>query len=146
MSALLRTYAPQERTKRTSIDDVLDCPLRELNLIRRATAPGRYRFILGPKPTLPAEVATAAALEYAAEIVTGSKSIAVSRLAHDPGSPGKAFKLTEEEFVGALEPTALRTKGIRVTSTTGAHVLSWRGSPTGLAHRVLDSYYGAEAP
>ncbi|MYB32219.1 MAG: DUF4007 family protein [Acidobacteria bacterium] len=145
VSALLRTYAPQERTKRTSIDDVLDCPLRELNLIRRATAPGRYRFILGTKPTLPSEVATAAALEYAAETVAGGKSIAVSRLAHDPGSPGRAFKLTEEELVEALEPTVRRTKGVRLTSSTGAHVLSWRGSPGGLAHRVLDGYYRAEA-
>ena len=145
VSALLRTYAPQERTKRTSIDDVLDCPLRELNLIRRATAQGRYRFILGTKPTLPSEVTTAAALEYADGTVAGGKSIAISRLAHDPGSPGKAFKLTEEELVEALEPTVRRTKGVRLTSSTGAHVLSWRGSPGGLAHRVLDGYYRAEA-
>jgi len=145
VSALLRTYAPQERTKRTSIDDVLDCPLRELNLIRRATAAGRYRFILGTKPTLPSEVATAAALEYVAETVAGGKSIAVSRLAHDPGSPGKAFKLNETELLAALEPMVRRRKRLQLSSGTGAHVLSWSGSPAVLANSILDYYYRAGA-
>ena len=141
VSALLRTYAPQNRTKRTSIDDVLDCPLRELNLIRRAAAPGRYRFILGAKPTLPSEVATAAALEYAAGTVIGGKSITVSRLAQDPGSPGKAFKLNETGLLAALEPMVRRRKRLQLTSGTGAHVLSWSGSAAVLATSILDHYY-----
>ena len=143
VSALLRTYAPQDRTKRTSIDDVLDCPLRELNLIRRATAPGRYRFILGTKPTLPSEVATAAALEYAAQTITGGKSIAVSRLAHDPGSPGKAFKLNETELLAALEPAVRRQHGLKLASSTGALVLSWFAPPGDLADNILNDYYRA---
>ena len=95
VSALLRTYAPQERTKRTSVDDVLDCPLRELNLIRRAAAPGRYRFILGTKPSLPSEVATAAALEYAAGTVTGanrSRSPAWRRIRGHPAGRSSSTK------------------------------------------------------
>ena len=145
VSVLLRTYAPQERTKRSSIDDALDCPLRELNLIRRATAPGRYRFILGPKPLLPSAVATAAALEYAAETGAGSNSIAVSRLVHEPGSPGNAFKLSEAELLSALEPTIRRRKGLRLTSDTSAHVFSWFGPPRDLADAVLNDYYRAGA-
>ena len=34
LGALLRSYALVERSGRTSIDDLLDCPLRELNLLR----------------------------------------------------------------------------------------------------------------
>ncbi len=145
VSALLRTYAPQERTKRTSIDDVLDCPLRELNLIRRAASPSRYRFILGAKPTLPSEVVTAAALEYAAETAAGGRSIAVSRLVHEPGSPGKAFKLIETELLAALEPTARYRRGLRLTSSTGAHVLSWFAPPGALAEGILNDYYRGAA-
>ena len=141
VSVLLRTYAPQERTKRTSIDDVLDCPLRELNLIRRAPAPGRYRFILGPKPTLPSEVATAAALEYADGTGAGAKSITVSRLAQDPGSPGKAFKLNETELLAALEPAVRRQHGLKLASGTGAPVLSWFAPPRDLADNILNDYY-----
>ena len=145
VSALLRTYAPQERTKRTSIDDVLDCPLRELNLIRRATAPGRYRFILGSKPTLPSEIATAAALDYAAGTVVGRKSISVSSLVHEPGSPGKAFKLNETELLAALEPTVRRRYGLRLTSGTSAHMLSWFVPPRDLGESILSDYYSAGA-
>ena len=144
VSALLRTYAPHNRTKRSSIDDALDCPLRELNLIRQATTPGRYRFILGAKPLLPSAIATAAALEFAGRTGSMGNTIAVARLVHEPGSPGKAFKLNEGELLALLEPTIRRRKGIRLTSTTGAHVLSWFGLPGDLAHSVLDDYYRTE--
>lgn len=144
VSALLRTYAPQEHKKRTSIDDVLDCPLRELGLIRRSATPGRYRFILGAKPMLPSAVATAAALEYAAQTDTGGKSIALTHLAHEPGSPGKAFKLTEEELLAALEPAVRQTRGVRLTSSTGVHALAWSEAPLTIRDRVLDTYYRAE--
>ena len=143
VGALLRTYAPQEHKKRTSIDDVLDCPLRELNLIRRSTTPGRYRFILGAKPMLPSAVATAAALEYAAQTDTGAKSIELTHLVREPGSPGRAFKLNEEELRAALEPTVQQTGGLQMTSSTGALVLSWFGPPRDVAHRVLNDYYRA---
>lgn len=141
VSALLRTYAPHDRTKRSSIDDALDCPLRELGLIRRAASPGRYRFILGTKPTLPSEVVTAAALEYAAATASRSKSITVSRLVDEPGSPGKAFKLNETELLAALEPTARYRHGLRLTSGTGAHMLSWFAPPGDLAEGILNDYY-----
>ena len=64
VGALLRTYAPQEKTKRIPIDDLLDCPLRELDLIGRGPDPGRYRFALGAKPTLPSEILAYAVLDY----------------------------------------------------------------------------------
>ena len=145
VSALLRTYAPHERSKRSSIDDALDCPLRELNLIRRSTTPGRFRFILGAKPLLPSAVAAAAALDYAAQVGAGGNTIALARLLRDPGSPGKAFKLTEAELLTALEPVVRRTRRLRLTSSAGAHVFSWSGPPRDVARSVLDDYYGAEA-
>ena len=44
VSALLRTYAPAVRTSRTSFDDLLDCPMRELGLIVHSAATGNHRF------------------------------------------------------------------------------------------------------
>ena len=64
ISALLRTYAPAERSGRTGIDDILDCPFRELNLIGRSVATSRYRFTLGAKATLPPAILTYAVLDY----------------------------------------------------------------------------------
>ena len=53
ISALLRTYAPAERTGRARIDDLLDCPLRELTLLSRSPATGRYDSPLDPSRRCP---------------------------------------------------------------------------------------------
>ena len=66
VSALLRTYAPAERSARTGIDDILNCPLRELKLIERSAATNRNRFTLGAKVTLPSAILAYAALDYIA--------------------------------------------------------------------------------
>ncbi len=114
VTALLRTYAPAEQSSgRTGIDDVVDCPLRELGLIGRSLATKRYRFTLGPKPGLPSAILTYAALDYIAGTCGGSHTVTISRLAHEPGAPGKIFKLTEGEMLAAMEPTVKRT-GIRL--------------------------------
>ena len=143
VSALLRTYAPAERSKRSgnSIDDLLDCPLRELGLIRRSQATGSYRFVLGEKPTLPPEIVSYAALDYLARTETGGNTATLSRLAHEPGAPGHAFKLTEADIFDALQQTATTTNALELASPTGAPQLSWSGDPAAVANEVLSSYY-----
>lgn len=140
VSAMLRTYAPAERSGRSGIEDVLDCPLRELNLIGRAAGANRYRFALGAKPTLPPAVLAYAALDYIARTPTGANTITLGRLAHEPGAPGKIFKLTEGELLAALEPLAGETDALALTTSTGAVQLSWSGDPNEIA--ILDRYYG----
>ena len=143
VSALLRTYAPAERSKRTgrSIDDRLDCPLRELGLIRRSQATGSYRFVLGTKPTLPPEIVSYAALDYLVRTETGGNTATLSRLTHEPGAPGHAFKLTEADMFDALQQTATTTNALELASPTGAPQLSWSGDPATVANEVLSSYY-----
>ena len=143
ISALLRTYAPAERSKRSghSIDDLLDCPLRELGLIRRSQATGSYRFVLGAKPTLPPEIVSYTALDYLARTETGGNTATLNRLAHEPGAPGHAFKLTEADMFAALQQTATTTNALELASPTGAPQLSWSGNPAVVANEVLSSYY-----
>ena len=143
VSALLRTYAPAERSKRSgnSIDDLLDCPLRELGLIRRSQATGSYRFVLGAKPTLPPEIVTYAVLDYLDRTDTGGNTATLSRLAHEPGAPGHAFKLAEADLFAALQQTATTTNALELASPTGAPQLSWSSDPAAVANEVLSSYY-----
>ena len=143
VSALLRTYPPAERSKRAgrSIDDRLDCPLRELGLIRRSQATGSYRFVLGAKPTLPPEIVSYASLDYLARTETGGNTATLSRLTHEPGAPGHAFKLTEADMFDALQQTATTTNALELASPTGAPQLSWSGDPATMANEVLSSYY-----
>ena len=142
VGAMLRTYAPAERTGRSRIDDILDCPLRELNLIDRSVGTNRYRFTLGTKPTLPADILGYAALDYIARTSTEGNTVTVGRLVNELGAPGKVFKLTEGEFLAEIEPLVQETNAIALTTSTGAVQLSWSGNPSEVATGMLDRYYG----
>ena len=143
LTVLLRTYAPAERSRRGSIDDRLDGPLRELNLLRRSPATGLNRFTLGPKPTLPPAVVPYAVLDYIDRTGSHSRTITLGRLAHEPGSPGRAFKLNEPELLAALEPAVDRTDGLDLTTPAGAWQFACTGDPGEIASAVLDHYYGS---
>lgn len=143
IGALMRTYAPAEREGRAGLDDLLDCPLRELNLIGRSAAGGRHRFVLGPKPTLPSAIATFAALDFVARSSVGGNTITLSRLANEPGGPGRAFGLSELELRAVLGPTIERTSDLDLVSPTGATQIGWSSEPPYLATHVLNEYYGS---
>ena len=141
ISALLRTYAPADRTGRARIDDMLDCPLRELSLLKYSPETGRFRFTLGSKPTLPSEVVAYAALDYLALTEVRGSTITLSRLTHASGAPGKAFRLTEPELIDALRPSIADEAALGLATPTGAVQLTWREEPAQIATRILDRYY-----
>ncbi len=144
ISALLRTYAPAERSGRSGLDDLLDCPLRELRLIARSPATTNYRFSIGPKPTLSSAIVAYACLDYVARADARSTTMTVSRLAQEAGGPGRAFKLTEADLVVALQDVCNRHPSLSLMSPTGATQLAWRTAPHLLAGEVLDEYYGVQ--
>jgi hypothetical protein len=145
LGALLRTYAPAERSRRGSIDDLLDCPLRELGLLGRSPATGLNRFTLGPKPTLPPAVVAYAVLDYIDRTGTGGRTVTLGRLAFEPGTPGRAFKLNESELLAALKPAVDRADGLGLTTPAGVWQLACTGDPCEIATAVLDNYYGASS-
>ena len=142
ISALLRTYAPAARTGRTRIDDMLDCPLRELNLLSHSPATGRYRFALGPKPTLPSEILAYSVLDYVALREVRGRTITMNRLAHEKGAPGRVFKLAESELIDALRTSVGDDEALGLATATGAVQLTWLEEPALIATRILDRYYG----
>jgi hypothetical protein len=146
VGALLRTYAPVEPSRRTSIDDLLDCPMRELNLLRRSPATGVFRFTLGPKPTLPSAVVAYAVLDYIDRAGTGGRTVTLSRLAYEPGTPGRAFKLNEAELLDALRATVDRTDELSIAAPAGTWQFAYSGDPSEIGTAVLDDYYASSSP
>ena len=146
VSALLRTYAPAENKRRARIDDMLDCPLRELNLLNRSPATGRFRFTLGTKSTLPSAVAAYAVLDYIDRAGVRGSTITFDRLAREPGSPGRAFKLNEPELLEAVKPALESEVALGLAAPTGAVQLTWSQTPAMIATRILDRYYKPAAP
>ena len=139
--ALLRTYTPASPSTRAGIDDILDCPLRELRLIGRSEATGRYRFATRATPSLPAAVVTFAALDYVARTNAGAGTVTISHLAQEPGGPGRAFKLTESDLRKAIGSVADDSSSIRLAAVAGVPQLSWSGSPQDTGATILDDYY-----
>ena len=146
ISALLRTYAPADRTGRSRIDDLLDCPLRELNLLSRSPATGKHRFALGSKPTLPSEIVAYAVLDYVALTAVKGSTITMSRLSHGSGAPGRVFKLNESELTDALRPSIDGDEALGLATPTGAVQLTWSDDPALIATRILDRYYQPDKP
>lgn len=143
VGALLRTYAPPERRGRVPIDDILDCPLRELSLISRPNSTGRYRFSLGTKITLPPAILAYSTLDYVDRVEIGGNTVTLSRITLAPGSPGRAFKLGESEMLAALEKAVRKTPGLDLVTATGGIQLAWSEDREALGREILDDYYGA---
>ena len=142
VDCLLRTYTVRRRG-RQGLDDILDCPFRELGLIEAAAGDeGRtWRFVVGEKPGLPDEIVTHAALDFAARSSEGARSISIARLAHDPGSPGAAFRLTETALFDALSRAAASMDSIHIAEPGGLRQLLFTDDPAGIADEILSHYY-----
>ena len=141
VSTLLRSYASTVRIKNICIDDLLDCPLRELKLIRYSDESKKYRFTFGIKATLPPEILVYAALDFIVRADANVKTVTLSRLAHESGAPGKIFKLSESEMVAILESAVDRFSSLNLISTAGATQLTWSDEPSKIAIEVLKNYY-----
>lgn len=144
VSALLRTYAPAAGTARANLADVLDCPMRELGLISRSAATGKYRLVFGTSPTLPDPIVVAAVLDYVARCQMGGKTMTLAHLATEPGSPGRAFRLDEPDLHDRLERVSYGCSSLELLAPTGAHQLAWHDKPAKVAVELLNEYYSAQ--
>jgi hypothetical protein len=134
-------YVEQPATKGL-IEDSIDCPFSELGLIHTAGEAKRYTFRIGSKANLPPEIIVATCLEYASYDNSGSKTLNLSRLLYDAGSPGRVFKLTEEALCDAIEKVARENAQITLSDTAGLIQLSFTAdNPLELAKEILDNYY-----
>jgi hypothetical protein len=137
-SCLARMYAFQQAGGRPS-EETFQSPFTELGLLRR-TLHGGYAFSIGPKLTLPDGVIASTCLEFAAS-VSDARTIVLSRLVHEPGSPGMAFKLTESAVYAALETVAARGIGVSLSEAAGVVQLAFDADPLQLAEKLRDEHY-----
>jgi hypothetical protein len=140
VNCLLRMYV--ERTGRKNLkEDSLDCPFTDLGIINAYTDSKRFTFNFGSKPTLPSEIIVSACLEFASSFQDDARTISISRLLYDAGSPGQAFKLTESSLSDAIETVSLKAKDLYLTDTAGMIQLAYDNDPIKISERILNSYY-----
>lgn len=141
VDCLLRMYASRG-LGRLGVEDLLDSPFRELGLLEPvAGEPRSYRFVDGPKATLPDVVIAYASLDFAARSSAGSTTVTVARLAQEPGGPGRAFRLPAAAIAAALERVAMADSRLRVANPAGSPQLLFDGAPGALALELLSNYY-----
>ncbi len=99
IECFIRCYVPRVGTQ--GYDDSVETVLAELGLIR-AVGNRIFAFRRGPKPSLPDGVFLFALNEFWDRYAAEQNTLAVERLAFEPGSPGRVFKLDEDSLVERL--------------------------------------------
>lgn len=111
IDCFVRTYIHSRQTKSGVIEDTLDCPLVDLRLITELADGKTYQFQRGPQVSLPNEIFAFALIEFWGTSLSQAKSIAFEKIAYDPGSPGRIFKLDEDSLASRLEGIGQVTNG-----------------------------------
>ena len=116
----LLTYVPSQFKRTSNPEETLNCPLNELGLVRFTPEENIYRFVVGPKPTLPVYIFGYSLLAYLRRFLHNRRTVAVDEIVYPVGSPGQVFKLDENSIVDYLESLENQSNGIiRIQETAG---------------------------
>ena len=97
----IRSYAGTRRfEKKQNNEESFGCPLQELGLIHPMTDAEMYRFAIGPKVTLPAEIIGFAVWEYLSKIK--KHVFRIQEALYHEFSPGQVFMLDENTMIEAI--------------------------------------------
>ncbi len=111
LDCCLRTYVHSRQKIGAAAEETFDCPLTELNLIGELEDGKTYQFRRGEQKTLPNEILLFGLTEFWRKYHSGGNSIALEKLAHTAGSPGRIFKLDQESLVQRLDQLAQISDG-----------------------------------
>ena len=124
VGCLVRAYAAPYAPTATLSDDALESPLAELGLIRATGRRDGFRFIRGPRPTLPPAVLSYAVTRFWDAHTPDANTLSFEALAYAPGSPGRVFMLGEDDIVALLSSMEDLTHGAyRWSETAGLRQL-----------------------
>ena len=127
VACFLNTYAAQKSGKNAGYDDMLECPLIELGLIK-SSGYSRFHFIRGSKPTLGKGIFAYALVDFWDRHSPSAATLSFESIVYAEGSPGRVFLLDEREVEKHLE---------HIANTTGKY-LQW-SEATGLRQVVRDT-------
>lgn len=142
VDVFLRTYVPSRPTHTRPLEDTFDCPLVELGLITEIDR-HTYQFNRGPKPSLPDEIFVYALMEFWNEHAPDQNTLSFEAVMHAPGSPGGAFKLSENALVERLERLP-RWSHLSYGDTAGQRMILRPEQGPLVPMKVLDRFYAAQ--
>ena len=141
INCLLRMYVRDSSNKKVMCESI-DCPFAEISLLENSGDFKYFSFNL-KKYALPPEIIVAACLEYISALNENAKTISVSRLLHEPNSPGLVFKLTESFLCNSIEQIPKKYK-VSLSEAGGLLQFSFGDNPTGKTNLLIEDYYKHE--
>jgi len=124
VDVFLRTYVPARASRMVPLEDTLDSPFVELELLRELGTKGSYLIQRGDPPSLPDEVFAYGLVKFLARTAPTSSAVPLHTIAFAPGSPGRVFALTEDALMARLERIEATTdRGIVFHDTAGLRQL-----------------------
>ncbi len=133
-----RTYISSRESLSKFPEDSFDSPLAELGLIEKISAE-TFQFIKGEKETLPNLIFGYSLNEFWDLYFPDQKTITFERVMYAEGSPGSAFKLSENALSERISNLP-EWFGIRIDETAGMRVLL-RADKTPAAIDILEKYF-----
>ncbi len=101
VDCFFRTYVSGSEIKKFVIEDTLECPLTELELIIPSINKGQYEFQRGLQDSLPDWVLLFALLEFW-DTHSKAQTMNLETLTFEPGTPGLVFKFDERPLAERL--------------------------------------------
>lgn len=142
IDCFLRMFSVKQGSKRSTWEDQLDSPFRQLRLISPALGKANaYRFKSPGVDSVPEVAVIVACLEFADRILGGAKVISLSRLVLDAGSPGQVLRISQDEIVQAIDSYFGSDGEVKIASAAGALMLAIEGNPIQIAQQVLISHH-----
>lgn len=140
VECFIRTYVPARASRTLPLEETLDCPLVELELVRESRQRGNFVLQRGPHDLLPTAIFAFGLVTYVARYLGGTHSIPLEKIAFAPGGPGRVFALREESLLHRLEQLEGLTGGaIAFDDTAGLRQVLVRRSLDPL--QLLTRYY-----
>ncbi len=122
IDVFIHTYTTMQN--KLSIEDYLDCPFRQLHMIKQNSR-DTMRFVFGQKYGMSPLMAAFACLDFIDKTAITSKSVSVSRLATETGSVGHIFKIQENDLADMLDKACEQSRMIKLRNINGAQHLTF---------------------
>lgn len=106
VDTVIRTYVHASNLKGAVYEDSFSCPLTELNIIFQIEDGKAFKIVRGEQPSLPNEIFLYGLVEYWDKHWSSLNSLSLEKIAYEPESPGKVFKLDGESIAVRLEQIA----------------------------------------
>lgn len=142
VDCFMHTYV--DRGSEHSADDAIDCPLAALGLIVKEPHGDRYRFVVGPKGSLPAEVFAYSLADFWNNALPERRTLELRQVVQAEGSPALVYRLDRNSVLGYLDRLAEVTHDAMVFEDTAQvrRVVKQDESPL-QSSTILEAYYGS---